>query len=101
MKKRLTKKIKIDKKQNSNVFFTVDSPGWRKPEELDIGSLREMLDVDTSANVIAYEFKNQDKFPELPPNAHKLEGSLEVAADDNYLYVWIVNRWKRIPLTEF
>ena len=101
MKRKQGKKIILDKNQHPEVFITVDSPGWRKPEQLDIDSLREMLNLESTANVTVYEFKNQDKFPELPPNTHKIEANLQIASDDNYLYVWVKGRWKRIPLTEF
>ena len=99
------KKIKKEKikKEKDNTFFVVDSPGWRSPGQLDIGSLRDILDIpeDSLTNVFAYKFKDQDTDPTLPPGTHKLDKSLELAVDDNFLYVWTKHRWKRIPLTEF
>jgi hypothetical protein len=99
------KKVKKEHVKKDETFILVDSPTWRDPRNLDIGSLRDILDIpnklDPSANVFAYKFKDQDTDPEIPPGSHKLDKSLELAADDNYLYVWVKNRWKRIPLTEF
>ena len=98
------KKIKKEHVQKKgDTFFTVDSPSWRSPRQMDLESLRGVLDIpkDSSANVVAYKFKDQDTNPTLPPGTHKLDKSLEMAVDDNFLYVWIKNRWKRIPLNEF
>lgn len=99
MKKHI-KKAKVEQLKKAETFFEIDSLGWRHPEQLSLGELSQLLDVDTSANVISYKFKNQDTNPELPPDATKLS-NMEVAADDNFLYVWVKNRWKRIPLSEF
>jgi hypothetical protein len=96
---------KIKGPMGQNISFTVDSPTWREPRHMDIGSLRDILDipnkVDSSVNIFAYKFKNQDIEPTLPPGSHKLDKSLELAVDDNFLYVWVKHRWKRIPLSEF
>ena len=105
--KKHDKKVKKDNIKKDDAFFIVDSPGWREPAHMDLGSLRDILDIpsiigtDSSANVFAYRFKDQDTNPTLPPGTHKLDKSLELAVDDNFLYVWVKTRWKRIPLTEF
>lgn len=102
MRKRIKKKKLFEKNDAPNIFLTVDSPGWRTPEDIDIASLVDYLDIpnDSSSNVISHEFKQQDKHFEVPPDAKKLT-QLDLAADNNFLYIWSNNRWKRIPLTEF
>jgi len=103
--KKHDKKIKKEHIKMPDTFFVIDSPTWRDPGHMDLGSLQEVLEIpkkfDSSTNVFAYKFKDQDTNPELPPGTHKLDKSLELAADDNFLYVWVKTRWKRIPLTEF
>jgi len=98
--KKHSKKVKKEHIKKEETFFEVDSLGWRHPEQMSIGDLGEILDIDSSSNVISYKFKDQDTNPTLPPDAQKLS-NLDLAADDNFLYVWVKNRWKRIPLSEF
>ena len=97
------KRAKKDDIRRNDTFILIDSPSWRNPQHLDMESLRDILDVssDSSSNVYAFKFKNQDTDPRLPPDAKKLEKSIELAVDDNFLYVWVKNRWKRIPLSSF
>ena len=96
------KKIRKDQVKCSDTFITIDSPGWRNPQNLDIDSLRDILNISgESSNVFVHEFKDQATDFSLPPGAHKLDKTLELSVDDNFLYVWVKNRWKRIPLTEF
>jgi len=103
--KKHDKKVKKEQVKRDNTFILVDSPTWRSPEHLDLESLRDIMEIskgkNSFVNVFAYKFKDQDTEPTLPPGSHKLDKSLELAADDNFLYVWVKNRWKRIPLTEF
>lgn len=96
------KKTKIENVEIQETFFEIDAKGWRAPEYLAIGDLRQLLEIDSSIaiSVTAHEFDTQATNPELPPNSRKIT-RLELAADDNFLYVWIGNRWKRIPLSEF
>lgn len=95
-------KKNINKEELNNIFISANSNLWRQPSELSINQLQELIgnSKDSSANVISYEFKNQDKFPELSPDAKKIS-PLEVATDGVFLYVWFENRWKRAPLSEF
>lgn len=88
---------------NKDAFIIVDSPTWRQPQHMDIGSLCDMLNnrEDSSSNVFVIKFKDQDTNPDLPPDVHKLDNKLELAVDDNFLYVWVKNRWKRISLSSF
>ena len=99
------KKIKKEHIKTDDAFFIIDSPSWRTPGSIDIGSLREILEIpnakNSSANVFVYKFKDQDNDPTLPPGTTKLDKNLELAVDDNFLYIWIKNRWKRVPLSEF
>jgi len=70
----------------------------------DKAKYEETLRVNTSvssSNIHLVEFENQDTNPALPRHARKLDINLELAIDDNFLYVWIKNRWKRIPLSSF
>ena len=99
----MRKYAKKVQKDVGNVFIIVDSPSWRQPQHMNIESLCNMLNEhqDSSANVFVIKFKDQDTNPKLPPDACKLDKKLELAVDDNFLYVWVKNRWKRIPLTKF
>ena len=103
----MKKHDKLAKKENINesAFILVDSPSWRNPQHLTIKSLSDILNIkigiDSSANVFIVNFNDQDINPKIPPNTHKLDTKLELAVDNNFLYVWVKNRWKRIPLSSF
>jgi len=92
----------ISKEHNdADMFIHVDSPKWRMPKEISVEDFKKLINAKFDVNVIAYKFKDQDKFPQIPPNTHKLESKIELAVDDNFLYVWVNDRWKRLSLNEF
>jgi len=93
MKKHIRKTKGSDIKKR-DTFIEVDSQSWRQPEYLSIEELEKTL--DSSANIRSVSFNGKY----LPPDANHLTG-LEVATDENFLYVWVKTHWKRIPLSEF
>lgn len=97
MKKRIQPKIKVNKKEKANVFITVESPIWRQPNKIDVEALGEILEI----NIGIVDFIDQDVSINRPPDTYPINSKLEIAVDKNFLYVWVKDRWKRIPLTEF
>jgi hypothetical protein len=50
-------------------------------------------------SVFSEPFCNQDiSINLLPKNASELS-AMHMMVDENYLYVWVKNRWKRVPIT--
>jgi hypothetical protein len=106
------KVINVKDVDKSKVFIAIDSASWRTPNKVSINSLLESIKIDPSSlklettyvpeiipNVFSEPYNNQGiYFTSLPQNASELLG-MHLAADENYLYVWIGNRWKRTLLS--
>ena len=97
MRKRPKPKKDFDKKIKADIFIIVDSHSWRKPDEIDIEALGDLLEV----NVGIVDFIDQDVSINRPPETYPVDTKLHLSADQNFLYVWVKDRWKRIPLAEF
>lgn len=51
---------------------------------------------------VFYEtFNNQDSSYYIPPKSGSRSPGLTLMTDENYLYIWVGNRWKRTPLSEW
>lgn len=98
-----------------NTFLLADSNQWNKPYILSIEKIGQSLEIKINEdiqnkfkedlnlrNVFSVEFTLQDQFPELPPGSFPVSEKTHIAVDENYLYVWVfkVNRWKRILLVD-
>lgn len=52
-------------------------------------------------SVFGEPFNNQDVSINLPPKNASEVLAMHIAVDDNYLYVWVKNRWKRTLLSNW
>jgi len=97
----------IDK---STVFIAVDSVSWRTPNKISVQNLLDSVIIDPctlkievhkhyiAPSVFGEPYVNQNiSYNSLPKNASELS-AMHLAVDDNYLYVWSGNRWKRTSL---
>jgi len=118
--------IKNNSINKSNTFIEVTSPGWRNSNKISIEDLLNdvmkfnisdvidhktiKFDTKTLKIKVADIFKNNsdvhyDAFSnhnitinKPPENASEITG-LHLMSDSNYLYVWVKNKWKKIPLS--
>ena len=130
MKNKKLLAVNSDSLDKSNVFVEVHSAGWKHPNKMSLDELSSnvknkkfnlskeidndtlIIDPDTlkitvnssyinTSNVFSEPFDNHNiSFNQPPKNASAVSG-VHLVADSNYLYVWIENRWKRIPLAEW
>lgn len=91
-----------DKIVKARTFVSLESDAFRYPMNLSLIDFTELLDIKFNpANVILTDFSNQGINKTLPPGARSLDSKLELASDDNFLYIWKKDKWKRIPLSDF
>jgi len=89
----------------TGTFIEIESKNWKRSRMLSLENLGGLLEVKvqdiSDRNVTSVEFTNQEEFPQLPPNAKKVNTRTHIAVDENYLYVWVpsLNRWKRTMLS--
>ena len=101
----------IDK---SNVFIGVDSVSWRSLNKISIQDLIDNIKIDPStlhievispsqitSSVFSEKFIDQNITYYKPPKDASLLSGMHLMTDDNYLYVWVGNRWKRTILAEW
>lgn len=86
-----------------NTFLEVDSPTWREPKYISIRTVLDTMDLEIpeEPNVKLVTFKDQDTSVHTPPQTYPLDNDLHLSVDENFLYVWINERWKRVPLSNF
>jgi len=132
--------IKGDSINKNNTFIELNSPTWRSPGQMSIGSLLDQLarldiislidcstlEFDPStltirvrnfpevqiippfpeipkckANVFSEPFNDHNRSYYQPPvDASTLSG-MHMCVDENFLYVWVGNRWKRVILSSW
>lgn len=67
----------------------------------DTLKIKVNTNILSTPSVFSERFIDQHINYKRPPiNAKKVTG-MHLMTDNNYLYVWIENRWKRIPLNEY
>lgn len=114
----------IDK---SNAYVEVNSESWRSPQHISVEDLlhgvsyhikkdidnvtlkmdpsTHKLEVDFSSletpSVHSSSYTDQNIFYNQPPKDCSTLSGMHIVVDDNYLYIWIKSRWKRIPLSEW
>jgi|AntAceMinimDraft_10_1070366.scaffolds.fasta_scaffold29554_2 hypothetical protein len=87
-------------------YIEIDGIGWRSPSHISIKNIMDSMqldipDVSNINNVKLVTFINQDISINSPPSSYPKKDNLELTVDDNFLYVWVKNRWKRVPLSDF
>ena len=97
------KSIDINSIDIHKTFLEVNAPNWRETQYVPIKTVFELLEIEfpASPNVKLVTFEDQDVSINKPPNTYPLDHPLHLAVDENFLYVWINERWKRVPLSSF
>lgn len=125
------KKISVENLNKSNVFIELNSTEWRQPEIISVEDLLNQSgnfqkydiskDIDKKTIVIdphTLKIKINDSFtndsnvfneplnsgninPYNPPRDVSSNIQLHLRSNENYLYVWVGNRWKRVKLEEW
>lgn len=131
--------IKGESINKDNTFIELNSPAWRSPGQMSIGSLLDHLtrldiisvidgstlelDVTTlklkvnfppaqeipefpeipecKANVFSEPFNDHNRSYYQPPIDASVLSGIHLVTDENYLYIWVGNRWKRTILSEW
>lgn len=125
-----SKKIKSEEIVNSDTFIEIDSYSWRNPQHISVEELLRSvthpkcdiekhidkktividphtlnIKVDDSllndSNVIHDPLKKSNINPFKPPKDASNGPYLHLRSDENYLYIWVGNRWKRVLLSEW
>lgn len=91
-----------------STFIKVDSTAFKRPVAISASDLGKILRIDNSVdltdkNVSAVKFSGQDADPNLPPEEIEITDRINIAIDDNYLYIWVpsLGKWKRVMLSDW
>ena len=91
-----------------NAFLPIDSGEWRKPYIISVERIGKaiQLRIDEDAakrNVTAVKYSGQGLVPDLSPESLPVDSRTHLSVDENYLYVYVpqVQKWKRLPLSEW
>lgn len=95
IKKTLINKDLIDKSQT---YVQIDSPRFKQPGYISLDLFEELM--ENSNNIKLFEFGNQDTSINKKPDIKSLK-NLDMSVDENYLYIWMNNKWKRIALLDY
>ena len=97
------KPIDINTLNIDTTFLEVNANEWRQPQYIKLRAVLDAMDltIPEAPNVRLVTFDDQDVSINRPPNTYPIDHPLNLAVDENFLYVWINERWKRVPLTEF
>jgi hypothetical protein len=125
------KKAKGDKLNKADTFIELNSFAWRQPELISVEDLLDQVkipkpydiskDIDkktivldphtlkikvddsfeNDSNVIHDPLKKSNINPYKPPKDVSIGSYLHLRSDENYLYIWVGNRWKRVKLEEW
>jgi len=90
----------INKEQisNSETFIEISSNKWKGVGYISLQLFKELME---KSNINLLEFVDQNINITRPPNTYPVNSKMDMAVDDNYLYIWIKDHWKRIPITNF
>jgi hypothetical protein len=97
------KSVDINSLNIDTTFLEVDANTWRQPQYIKLRDILDTMDltIPEAPNVKLVTFEDQDVSINRPPNTYAVDHPLHLAVDENFLYVWINERWKRMPLSEF
>ena len=93
--------IDIESLDINKSYVEIDGIGWRNSSHISIKGIMDFmqLDIDKETNVRLVAFTNQDV--SVNDNSQSPADNLRLSMDENFLYVWVKDRWKRVPLSEF
>ena len=105
---RLYKDKVVNEADPDQTFIKIDSARFKRPMAISASDLSKILlssiNTDTASNsVSAVVFSGQDEDPSKPPEDIKISDVVNIAIDENYLYIWVpsANKWKRIMLGDW
>lgn len=102
---RRPKYINIEDLKNDTVYVQIDSPEWRTPEYISLNSIlnsNKISSNNTDITIKLVKFVDQDVSINNDPSTYDdNDDNLNMSTDENFLYVWVKNRWKRVPLSDF
>lgn len=90
------------------IFVPLYARSWRQPQSISLRNFASKIEVEINEEalmklnpdfVTSVPVENFEETPEAPPGATVLKSY--IAIDENYLYVWVGNRWKRTLLSEW
>ena len=111
-----------------NTFIEINANSWKTPNKISVEELLSQVkhekfskeidgstlvldeniqkikvneDLLFSPSVFSEPFDNQNIDYNKPPEDASVITGMHLMVDDNYLYIWVKNRWKRIPLSEY
>lgn len=97
------KSVDINTLDLDKTFLEVDAQSWRETQYIPLRTVLDAMDlsIPDAPNVRLVTFEDQDVSVNRPPNTYALDHPLNLAVDENFLYVWINERWKRVPISNF
>ena len=106
--------INVQDVNKSEVFIAIDSPSWRFPYKISLENLIDNISIDPhtlkievpaqhfiTPNVFSEKFIDQNILYYKPPRDASILTGVHMCIDDNYLYIWVENRWKRAQLSQW
>lgn len=92
-----TKKINNGSIDVEKAFIELTCIGKRSPSYVNIKSLLDLGNFNYSdSNIQIVEMDDSDVSTNI-----NLPLPLKISIDENFLYVWTNDKWKRVPLSEF
>jgi hypothetical protein len=93
-------------------YLMVDCKSFQRPNAISLQNIGKSLEIHLDqtllsrldkVNVTAHSAEGQEGDPSLPPDTTPVSVPLHLAADENYLYVWVEKSscWKRLPLSSW
>lgn len=89
-------------------YLKVEGIDFKRPVAISASDLSKVLLGEVNEdmarkNVSAVEFNGQDVDPKKKPEEIRVTDQINIAIDDNYLYIWVpsLKKWKRIMLGDW
>ena len=105
---RFYKNLRVEHVDDTGATVVVlDNGSWPKLKTISLDNLTKSLQISANIkvspdrNVSSLEFNDQDEFPLKPPTPTAVVNRTFMAVDENYLYVWVNDKWKRTPLSSW
>ena len=104
----IKKQIDGDGLNLDEIFIPLYARGWRQPQSISLSNFANKIEISVNEealskinpnSIASVPVSNIEIEPKAPPGT-KLVKSY-IAIDENYLYVWVGDRWKRTLLAEW
>lgn len=92
----------------NQIFVPLYSRGWRQPQSISLKNFADKIEISVNeealskinpSSVSSVPASDIEIKPTAPPGSKMIKSY--IAIDENYLYVWVGNRWKRTLLAEW